>query len=196
MIKITIFLVLSLLAGIAFKQDFGAVASSFCQARVGPGTLSVQWIKPNSTSEQFVSSEHLRTLKSAEDGFLLKALTKADSSIEVDYTSRTYRLPLGFMGECQAVDASVKIGYPRIEVLYAEELKDNQCLFNEIRSHEMVHVELYLNNEQEAQATAEAALGWVSNPAVYFPDSVSSAELKSKMETEVRPQLETIFEKN
>lgn len=195
MIKIIIILAISLLAGIGFKQDFGSMASSFCQSRVGPGTLSFQWLQPDSVSERFVSSSVLGGMKPSEDGFSLKALTKADNSIEVDYVSRTYRLPFGFMGECQAVDASVRIGYPLVEVLYAEELRENQCLFEEIRNHEMVHVGLYLNNAQEAQTRVNDALGWVSRPAIYLTKQGAGTEIKSKMEAEVRPRLEEVFEK-
>lgn len=170
-------------------------ASAFCASRVGHGTLQVEWVTPEKVSESFVSKEELGDIMNSQDGFTLKALTRADNFIDADYTSRTYRFPLGLIGECRAVDATIKLGYQRIDVLYLDELGADACLLNEIRAHEFSHVGLYLNNAQEARSSVEEILEWVAQPAVYLDSQQNRQTIKQIMENEVKPQLSEIFNK-
>lgn len=193
--RIMLMSVIALIGLFAFRANIADSATLFCSVRVTPGILTVQWVIPSDTKERFVDEAELLALKGVTEGFTLKAVTKANNFIEIDYATRTYHSLAGLLGKCQSVDAEVKIGFQQIEVLFLKDLLSNECLLNEIREHEMAHVHMYLNNGQEAKSLVRSVLGWIEEPAIYSLGEIDNEAIQQRMRNEIKPKLSLIFQR-
>ncbi|MCK5295554.1 MAG: hypothetical protein KAJ75_01570 [Alphaproteobacteria bacterium] len=75
----------------------------------------------------------------------IPGITVATLKIGVKTETKTVRIKNG-KGFCIYLDnATVSIGYPKMEVYVAKRYKKNSCEYNEILNHEKTHVSIYHN---------------------------------------------------
>ena len=166
-----------------------AAATAFqtrCEETIGTtvARLEVQdngWSVDNSRSFR-----SLTAMKGQGHGYVL-GLTRTESRIVIGLEGKLLQdLKSGY--ECVAPVVNVKLSYVPIVVYVGSEFAPGSCPYEEILSHEMRHLKVYLDHLPKVEAVVRAALErrFIAKP-LYAPAGQARALLQEEMDRRWMP---------